>query len=625
MKWLSKRNLASVCIIVLQLAVLLAVSLYLDVRQRHHISNSLTAVNTLYTTAVQKQLHDVVFLNARNAAVFSITGIYVSLTDFVSLLQLPLSSTAGLVEIWRFIPIITPGNISRFNEFCQSMITEQCFLKEITPGTGTTVTLNNSFSPVSTDRPLYYPNMYLFPESSNYPVFNTFIGLDLNSFPFGALELKQFQQRSNSTSVSTRVNIVLNTASKNSYGISIATPTYDVTNNLIGYTSVVIRLETLISAALQSSQMARDSVNVAMYEITNDTYVQDRHANISLLFKDDTANFHNAWFATDVQTYDRSTQFTFLDRDYIVYSEFSKKYKQSLHSVQAIAIPCSIAAVLLLLNVIFMLIHRVKASRAQVLDGERASKMLKYLNHEVRNPLNIIRGVNDSVLETLVEEPDDLKGCIEDLTIVSRTCSFLEHIVSDILVIQKLEDDALPIVNKTCRLNSIIHDVVQSVAQKADENKDVRILTDCAEAITLNIDPFRLKQILLNLVCNAMTYTKKGTITVKAATLLNHNVMVEVIDTGVGIAEDNKHLIFCAHMRHDDVANMARHGNQGLGLHLVKILALRMGWQVGFKSVLNVGSSFWVEIPEDQFARRSLSWFSDIELGNESRSKSSAL
>jgi signal transduction histidine kinase len=215
----------------------------------------------------------------------------------------------------------------------------------------------------------------------------------------------------------------------------------------------------------------------------------------------------------------------------------------------------------------------------------------------MRNPLNIIRGMVDYTLRTLDDQPTPIEVCRSDLIVVVRTCDFVEHIVSDILALQKLEENDLELEIQPCDIKNVLEDIEESVvAQKVEENKRVVLHMQCNDHIVLNTDEFRLKQVILNLLTNAMKYTKVGTIIVEATMENLETVLSTVKDTGIGIAEDKKHLIFQAHL-HNDIRKIGRHGSYGLGLYLVHALSRRMSWTVGFESVLGIGSTFWVRIP----------------------------
>ncbi|KAG5187372.1 histidine kinase-like ATPase, partial [Tribonema minus] len=222
-----------------------------------------------------------------------------------------------------------------------------------------------------------------------------------------------------------------------------------------------------------------------------------------------------------------------------------------------------------------------------------ANSMLSYVNHEVRNPLNVIKGMVEYTLLTLEQcaLPPELGTCVADLTVASRACDFLEHIVSDILVLQRLEAGALVLNPHPHRVSDIVEDMREAVRHKMEEKKNVVLIIECPTDITAVVDAFRLKQILLNFLSNSMKYTDQGSITVRVTKHDSGEITIGVLDTGSGIPETHQKLIFQAHVQLD-ADDVGRHGSHGLGLYLVSMLAQRMNWTVGFHSTVGVGSHF---------------------------------
>ncbi|KAG5191352.1 histidine kinase-like ATPase, partial [Tribonema minus] len=213
------------------------------------------------------------------------------------------------------------------------------------------------------------------------------------------------------------------------------------------------------------------------------------------------------------------------------------------------------------------------------------NQMLSYVNHKVRNPLNVIKGMVDLTVLTLTQcqLPPELSTCIWDLTIASRACDFLEHIVSGILVIQRWEAGALMLNLRPYRISDIVADMQNAIVHKMEENKMVALVVDCPADITVVVDEFRLKQMLLNLLSNAMKYTAAGTITIEVKRHEGGEVTIGVRDTGAGIPDSQKKLIFRAHVQLN-ANDVGRHGYHGLGLYLVSMLADCMGWTVRCES-----------------------------------------
>jgi signal transduction histidine kinase len=367
---------------------------------------------------------------------------------------------------------------------------------------------------------------------------------------------------------------------------------------VLGYAVCVVRFETILSRVVQNVNFRRSDVNIAMFDTTiNDVVVNSAASNISLLYKDTNKEFAGIWQAHDVPVSIRHQTVTFFDRTYAVYFSFPDQYTRSLGSVLPTVVPSCVAAVLFLLNMIVLLLINDRKRRKEVQDGVRANQMLFFMNHEVRNPLNVIKGLVDFTLHVLTKEAEPpLEQCRADLEIVARTCEFLEHIVSDIRVLQEIQDDAVVFKLQACDIQCALQEIIRSCGPKMDENKQTTLHLHCPPGIVLQVDKFRLKQIMLNLITNAMKYTKQGRIDVTAVQEQD-GVLITVQDTGIGIPQNRTHLIFHAYLQTGVVKDTGRYGQVGIGLYLVKSLANKMGWSVGYESTVGVGSTFFVKIP----------------------------
>jgi signal transduction histidine kinase len=525
--------------------------------------------------------------------VFSVTGSRVSMQNFKTVLQLQYDTSEQEVEEYAFVAKVTKPEITSFNQFCAAEISPTCYLKEKRPP-------STDYEPVSLNRTFYYPLLYLYPLSARLPAINAIIGVDFTSTAEGAVSFKQWSDDRNTSVMTRRISLV--TPSVNpyaSYGLILSQVVYLASqpSELIGYTLVVLRLSTMIDSTLSSLGFAREDVAVTMFDTSEDGFSTVKANNVSLLYKEDVPLHNLIWQVSDINSSKTTSgQLNILSRRYTFFFEFSSRYNKSLRSALPYSIPLILTAAFLLIDLIAYLLWHTKQQRLKVLDGVRANQMLAYCSHELRNPLNIIRGMVDYTLRTLDDQPTPIEVCRSDLIVVVRTCDFVEHIVSDILVLQKLEEDNLEVEIQPCDLKSVLADIEESVAQKVEENKRVVLHMQCNDHIVLNTDEFRLKQVVLNLLTNAMKYTKVGTIIVEATIENPETVLITVKDTGIGIAEDKKHLIFQAHLQ-NDIRKIGRHGSYGLGLYLVHVLSRRMNWTVGFESVLGIGSTFWIRIP----------------------------
>ncbi len=215
-------------------------------------------------------------------------------------------------------------------------------------------------------------------------------------------------------------------------------------------------------------------------------------------------------------------------------------------------------------------------------------EFLANMSHEIRTPLNVIFGIS-SVLSELALG-DEVRGLLK---IQDTAGSKLLHVISDILVISKIEANAL-------EFETIPFDVAELVLENVNlligeaESKGLRIgiETDkCKKCFYLG-DPGRVGQVLLNLLNNAMKFTEKGEILVRASPDQNGLLKIEVHDTGIGIQKEMLEKIFEPFVQADSSITR-RYGGTGLGLTISKTLVQKMGGQIWIESEPNKGSHFY--------------------------------
>lgn len=589
---------ATLCVLLAQVATVTYLFISLRRRENHYVRQVNTRVSDNFVRVLNDQFSNLNFLNNRNAALFNLVGAELSFDDYLKALQTPLDSSFPEVEAYEFIPRIAQANVAAFNRFCASNISSSCYLKELNTTITPVLNTTSVFQPVALNRTFYYPILYLYPISTKYAFINNLMGFDHLSRKEGVDLVSQFSTGANST-VTRQTRVVVPSANPyGSYGVLVAQSVYSGQDPtlLTGYSVLVLRLATIIDRAFITSAFSRQNVEVSMFDATQDGITEVVANNVTLLYKENKASYRNVWQPSEIHRYSTTKRIDFLNRSYLFFFTFTHKYEKSLRSHLPLAIPLVILGGFILLNSIILLLRHVYKQRLSQIDGVRANQMLAYTNHELRNPLNIIRGIVDYTLRNL-DEPRDVYR--SDLTVVVRTCDFLEHIVSDILVLQLLEEDRLTLDTKPCQLKLVFADIMGSTVQKMEENKKVKLYMECDDDITVMADEFRLKQVILNLLTNSIKYTKEGLITVKAASEPESNsVLITVTDTGIGISEGKKHMIFKLHLQ-TDVKEIGRHGSYGMGLYLVRILAKRMGWTVGFATTFGQGSTFWVRIPTE--------------------------
>jgi len=228
-------------------------------------------------------------------------------------------------------------------------------------------------------------------------------------------------------------------------------------------------------------------------------------------------------------------------------------------------------------------------------DVEIKSDFLSRMSHEIRTPLNGIVGMTSLLLQD--EELSEKQRHF--LEVIEQSCGNLMALVDDILDYAKLEANRLKIEPVSMNLLELIRDLFNSFYHRAKvKNLDMYLDYDPAAPRWVVGDPKRICQILINLIGNALKFTKKGYIllTVKRQEGNQNAFVFEVLDTGVGVEDGFKKRIFEKFTQADSTTKRKNEGS-GLGLAICKQLADAMNGQIGVKDNPEGGSIFWVSLP----------------------------
>jgi signal transduction histidine kinase/DNA-binding NarL/FixJ family response regulator len=248
--------------------------------------------------------------------------------------------------------------------------------------------------------------------------------------------------------------------------------------------------------------------------------------------------------------------------------------------------------------------QRVEVRTAELKDAMQAadnanhakSDFLANMSHELRTPLNGILGYSQILLRDRTIAPKQKDG----VNIIHQCGSHLLTLINDILDLSKIEARKLELNPRDIHFESFLHDLVQICRVRA-EQKDIAFVYEPRNTLPLaiHVDDKRLRQVLINLLGNAIKFTDRGNVTLKVGTMEAtspdyHRLRFQIQDTGVGMTPDQLQKIFLPFEQVGDKQRMTE--GTGLGLAISQEIIDLMGSEFHVESELGKGSTFWFEV-----------------------------
>ncbi len=264
--------------------------------------------------------------------------------------------------------------------------------------------------------------------------------------------------------------------------------------------------------------------------------------------------------------------------------------------------------VLLALGLTFILIRKRHIQNCMKIEEQKAdaegllkaqNRFFSNMSHEIRTPVNTIIGLNEMILRESISDE-----VAEDAEGVRSAGKILLKLVNDILDLSKLESGQMQITPVEYQSVDMIFEIVNMFREMA-EKKGLEFKTGISPQIParLEADDVRIRQILVNVLENAIKYTRAGSVSLKVECRENGddtdtvNILYSVSDTGIGVKRENMPYLFTAFKRIDEENNRKIEGT-GLGLSIVKRLVDQMGGNITVNSIANQGTTFVIDLPQ---------------------------
>ena len=237
-----------------------------------------------------------------------------------------------------------------------------------------------------------------------------------------------------------------------------------------------------------------------------------------------------------------------------------------------------------------LIIAKERAEKSE----EFKQQFLANMSHEIRTPMNAVSGMTD-----LLIEKNHLPEQEKYLAAIQKSSESLLHIINDILDLSKVEAGKLELESIDFSIHDLAEETIQIMKIKADEKGLLLIshVDDDLREFWLG-DPHRIKQILINLLGNAIKFTEKGSVELRLEKPADQNqgIHFRIIDTGIGIAEDKIESVFES-FKQAQSSDSRKYGGTGLGLSISKQLIELQGGQISVNSKIGEGTEFMFDLP----------------------------
>ena len=235
---------------------------------------------------------------------------------------------------------------------------------------------------------------------------------------------------------------------------------------------------------------------------------------------------------------------------------------------------------------------------AAIRASEAKAQFLANMSHEIRTPINAVLGMNEMILRE--EKNPQILSYSRDINSAGKT---LLSLINDILDFSKIESGRMELINVQYEITSLLNDIYNMIIRRASD-KGLKLSFSCNEEVPKRLlgDETRVRQMMINLLTNAVKYTDKGEVKLRLdyemIDLFSLKLIISVEDTGRGIKKENIDKLFASFQRVDEANNRNIEGT-GLGLSITQSFVNMMNGKMSVTSEYGKGSTFTIEIPQD--------------------------
>lgn len=276
-------------------------------------------------------------------------------------------------------------------------------------------------------------------------------------------------------------------------------------------------------------------------------------------------------------------------------SENDALAKKTIFQVYLLSVCAVVVVLLLVFNHIRLFAFEVRAKKLEEIDKMK-DDFLSMASHELKSPLTAIRGYAELLTDTMKEKGDTASRQMQQkkyLKNIDISADRLKNLVEDLLDVSRIEQNRIPFNLEDVNLVDVVREIVDEMRVLANE-KGLKLEDSIVSVSNVLVDSERLKQVVINLVSNAIKYTPTGKVVIQMRED-EKNVYLTVADTGLGISAEGMKKLFSKFYRVQtpETSNIS---GTGLGLWIAREIAQKMGGDLKVESIVGVGSHFTLEL-----------------------------